>query len=169
MKTLLATLGLAALLSPALALADDAPPAQWQAHMAQFQQFHQKMEQLHVQARSQMLAALTPAHREALANIIGHQAIAQNPDPEAAARQINALLSPGEAQSVLRIHDATRAQAESLMQSMRSQMQHSMPPGAPDHPKMMEHSMPHDAGHILLMLAGHGEHEHGMMMVHPGA
>src|SRR5581483_9497700 len=139
MKTLLATVGLAVLLSPAIALADNAPPAQgaaqWQAHMAQFEQFHQKMEQLHTQARAQMLAALSPAHKEALANVIGHLAIAANPNAENDARQINALLSPGEAQAVVRIHDATRAQAESLMESMRSQMQRQLPPGASQHMK----------------------------------
>jgi hypothetical protein len=176
MKTLhIAALGFAALLVPAAALAQNAPPAppsaaEMQSHMAQFEQLHQKMEQMHTQARTQMLESLSAAHKAAIANIIGQLAIAPNPNPEAAARQIDGLLSPGERQSVLRIHDTLRSESRSLMESVRSQMPHPSMQGGPSHPfgdkgPNGQNRPPIDAGHILLMLANPGMHN--MMFHHP--
>lgn len=170
-------LGLA-LLSPAIALANDpaqAGPPQGgppPAVRAQFAQMHEKMEALHTQSRTEILNALTPAHKAAVANIIGQLAVAPNPNPEAAARQLDALLSGGERTSILRIHESMRSQMRSLMESMHSQMQQAMQQsGAPAGPPRVmhdgfggqQHAAP-DAGHILLMLgAFHGPHP---MMMH---
>jgi len=179
MKTLLATAVLAAAVGPALALADTtataAPPAppsaaQMQSRMAEFRQVHQRMEQLHTQARLEMLNSISPAHKTALANLLGQLAISEKPDIEATARQINSLLSPSEAQSVVRIHDALRSQMTALMEQVHSQMQRQAPPGA-QHPafKPMEQSnRPVDAGHIVLRLIvpSPGLHE-AMMAPHP--
>jgi uncharacterized membrane protein YdfJ with MMPL/SSD domain len=170
-------LGLA-LLSPAIALADDpaqAGPPQGgppPAVRAQFAQMHEKMDALHTQSRTEILSALTPAHKAAVANIIGQLAVAPNPNPEAAAHQLDALLSSGERSSILRIHESMRTQMRSLMESMHSQMQQAMQQsGAPAGPPRGmhegfgggQHAAP-DAGHILLMLgAFHGPHP---MMMH---
>jgi hypothetical protein len=163
MKTLLATLGFAALVGPGLALAQETaqPPtaAQMQSRMAEFQAVHQKMEQIHAQGRAQLLAALSPAHKAALANYIGQMAVATNPNPEVTARQIDALLTPAESQSVLRIHATLRDQMRSVMEQARTEMgRGGPPPGA--HPQ----ERAPDAGHILLMLAMPG----GPGMMHGG-
>jgi hypothetical protein len=147
MKTLLATLGFAALVGPGLALAQETaqPPtaAQMQSRMAEFQAVHQKMEQIHAQGRAQLLAALSPAHKAALANYIGQMAVATNPNPEVTARQIDAL----------------RDQMRSVMEQARTEMgRGGPPPGA--HPQ----ERAPDAGHILLMLAMPG----GPGMMHGG-
>jgi hypothetical protein len=171
MKVLLATFGLAVLLSPALALADDnaAPPsaAQMQTRSAEFQQMHQKMAQLHTQARTEMLAAITPAHKAAIANLIGQLAIAPNPNVDATAREIDSLLTPAESQSVIRIHEQAKTQMHALMESAHAQMERERPAGAPEHaPRPAMPNRPNDAGHIILMLAIPAPH--GMMMMHHG-
>jgi hypothetical protein len=172
MKKLLSIISLVALIGPAVALADEpgatAQSAQAGSRPAMFEQVHQKMQQIHTQARSQILAALTPAHKAALANIVGQLAIAPNPDVDAAARQLDSLLSTGEKQAVVRIHNEARTQMHSVMQAVHQQMAASMPPG--EHAlQIKEHSetaaAAPDAGHILLHLAM--PHEGMMMMHHP--
>lgn len=98
-------------------------PSQQQAWQQIMQQTHQQMEQLHTQARSKILGALTPAHRELLAQIVGSLAIAPNPDPDAAVRQLNAALSPGEAQAVLSAHSAVEQQMRAIMESTHQRFQ----------------------------------------------
>jgi len=168
-RSFVATLGLAVLVSPSLALADDqsAPPAAMQARHAEFAQFHEKMAALHAQARSQVLATLTPAHKAEVGNIIGALAVAQNPNPDGAARQIDALLSPGERNEILRIHETVRTQMHSMMESMHAQMEQAGAQGGPGHemhemPPHPESQQAPDAGHILLMLSAHPE-PHMMM------
>jgi hypothetical protein len=173
MKRAAATLSLALLVIPALALADDGPPPPGPALTTQNTQLHSamrqarsQMEQMHQQARAQMLGALSAAHRQLLANIAGQLAIAVTPDREAAARQLNAALSPAEQQSIVRIHTNLRAQSKAMMESLRSQFEAANPNGGanggPEHqnrpmPNMMQRP-PQDAGHILL-----GMSEMGMM------
>jgi hypothetical protein len=170
MKTLLATLGLAAVLGAVPALAQDNAPApnaaaQSQGRMAEFRQIHDRMRQLHTQARTQILAALSPAHKAAVGNIIGQLAVSANPNPDVAARQIDGLLTPAESQSIVRTHEAFRSQMRTIMEQMHAQMQAA---GAPDHPMKppsAQANRPVDAGHILLMLAA--PMPPGPMM-HPG-
>jgi hypothetical protein len=171
MKKLLSIISLAALLGPAVALADEvAQNAPSSPHAAVFEQVHQKMAQIHNQARSQILASLTPAHKAALANIVGQLAIAPNPDVDGAARQIDTLLSTGEKQSIVRIHDQAKAQMRSVMEAAHQQMAASMPAG--DHvvmqaPKEAQErgegtsAAAPDAGRMLLhMLIPHGGMHH---------
>src|SRR5215831_11866990 len=79
-------------------------PAQQQQIHQIMDQTHQQMQQLMSQARSRVLGSITPAHRQLLAQIVGNLAISPNPDWDAAAKQLNAALSPSESQAVLSTH-----------------------------------------------------------------
>jgi hypothetical protein len=93
---------------------------------AQMQQLHAQMSQIHTQARLQILASLSPAHRALLANVIGQLAIAPNPDRAAAARALDAALTPGEARSILATQLAARTQSHTLMEAARAQFEASL-------------------------------------------
>jgi hypothetical protein len=158
---------------PAIAAADQPTGPAMQAPTAAMQAAHQRMEQLHQQARSQILAALTPAHKALLARIVGELAIAPTPDVEGAARQLNAALSPGESGSILKTANGFHQAMRASMEATRAQIEKSEPSekGATVEKHVEFHSMSAnhalDAGHILLMLAspsGHGMGEHVMMM-----
>ncbi len=135
MKSILGVSTLAVLLATVPALADDqmqaaspapaAAVARPHAHDA-FRQTARQISQYRMQARSQMLGALTPAHRSLLATIAGQLAISTNPDPAAAAKQLDAALTPGESQAVLRAHDAMKTQARAAMTAARKQFEANM-------------------------------------------
>ena len=176
MKTLIATLSLAALVGPVAALADttstQGPPnaAQMQSRMAEFQQIHQRMEQIHTQARQEVLSSISPAHKTQIANLLGQLAISEKPDIDATARQINALLTPAESQAVVRIHNNARSQMSALMEQVHSQMQRQAPAGAPQHQfKTMPYSSnhPQDAGHLVMFMLIPGGHHEMMAPPHP--
>ena len=184
MRQLIAILSLGLLLSPALASAQDAgappppratPTAQQRALM---EQTRTQMQQIHAQARSQMLASLSPAHRTAVANVIGQMAISPNPNPALAARQIDAVLTRAEGQSILRTHQAAKAQMQTLHSQMRAQFESSLTPDqraqmeahraqfAQGHPGGMNaRPSSTDPGSILLRALGP---EHGGMHGGPG-
>ena len=129
------------------------------AAMTVMQQTHAKMQQLHAQARLSLLNSLTPAHRALLANVVGQLAISASPDAAAAARELDASLSPGERNSVLNVSTSFEQQAKQLMDSARQQLQasgaappmgmHAMGPGMHG----MTERMPSDAGTVLLGMA----------------
>jgi hypothetical protein len=172
-------LGLALSILPVAALADDtsgppgpppSPPtaAQRQAMFQTFRNFGQQEERLHQQARTQMLASITPAHRQAIANLIGQLAISANPQPETTARQIDALLSQSEQQRILATDASFRQQTKALHEQMRTQLENEFPEMAQHGDKMhgavvkdwSEHHND-DAGSVLMRtLAPH----HGMMI-----
>jgi Spy/CpxP family protein refolding chaperone len=175
-------LTLAFLLAPVAVFAQDAPPpgpppaagAPGPQRFAEMRQDRQQIEQLHAQARTQMLAALSPAHRAALANIVGQLAVSPNPDPRAAAQQLDALLSTGEKQSILNIETQAHAQMRTLMQAARARMEASLTPdqrAQMDSRATQRQDRPHeanrqpDAGRALLMTAIHAGPPEGM---HPG-
>lgn len=153
---------------------------QWQQVMTQNRQ---QMEQLHQQARTKILGSLTPAHRALLAQVAGSLATAPNPDENAAARQLDAALSPGEAQAVVSTHNAFRSQMRALMQGahqrmlsiltsqQRAQMQmpengqHSMGMGGRTFDRMYSPRQI-TAGWILLHFASGGPDGPMMMMRH---
>jgi hypothetical protein len=164
-------LALALSLIPAVALAQDTnssqPPtdAQRQAMHQMLQQFEQSEQQLHDQLRSQVLGGLTPAHRRAIAAEIGNLVISPNPDMDAAAKQIDAILSPGERQRILVAHAAYASQAHQLHEQMQSQLQSEIPNA---HPPTEGHMMTaamqmqmRDPGWILLRALP--PHERGTM------
>ena len=147
---------------PIGALAQDAnsPPAptadQRQQMRQTFERFGQQEMQLHQQMRSQILSSLTPVHLRYVAATIGQLATEQNPDPQAAAKRLDQVLSPSERQRILAAHSSFRQQSMALHEQMRSQMQSEMPAGHPDwrgHDESKEtmSQMPTDAGSILLM------------------
>ncbi len=178
MNRSLIALALAVSLVPAAALAQDAPPQpptdqQRQAMHQTFERYAQQEEQLHQQLRYQVLSALSPVHRRAVAATIGELAIEENPDIQGAAKRLDMMLSPAERQRILAAHSAFREQSRQLHQQMRTEMQNEMPAG---HPPMtgkpngsMQHPQP-DAGTILLMaLTPHpmmGMGWHGPQMTH---
>ena len=132
------------------------------------QQFFQQEEQLHQQMRSQILSALSPVHRRAVAATIGNLAVAENPDLQAAARQLDQTLTPAEKQRILSAHETFKNQSMQLHEQMRAAMASEMPAG---HPMMAgNHTMtnmhpPTDAGSILLMALA--PHPLMNMMMHP--
>jgi hypothetical protein len=180
-KSLLA-LAFALSIIPITALADDnnAPPqltsAQRQALQQTFQRFKSQEEQLHQQMRYQILSGLTPIHRRSVAATIGDLAIEANPDPSAAAKRIDMLLSPGERQRIISTHNAFRSQSMQLHDQMRSELRSEMPADMQsrfdkhDQNKQREEAMsrmPTDAGTILLHVLSHtGMDEHAGMMMH---
>jgi len=173
-------LALALSVVPIGALAQDsnAPPSptpdQRQAMHQTFERFAQQEEQLYQQMRLQIISSLTPVHLRAVGATIGELAIAANPDSQAAAKRLDAMLSPGEQQRVIAAHSSFMTQSRQLHDQMRQQLQSAMPA---DHPNMMEHGpqngmMPLrqlDAGTLLLMaLSPHPMMAmmHGMGMMH---
>jgi hypothetical protein len=173
----IALLGFAFAMSPALVAAQTSPAPEAAAasfphpNTAQMEQMRAQMEQIHARTRQQMLASLTPAHRAAVANIIGQLAIAPNPNRQAAAAAIDALLSPGERNSVLSVETAAHTQARSLMEASRAQfeaslsadqraeMQARMDARTDEHRGAMNRTRPApDAGSVLLRLGGGEEH-----------
>lgn len=136
------------------------------AAMQIMEQAHARMVQLHSQARASMLNALTVAHRNLLAQVVGQLAIAPTPDAAAAARVLDNNLSSAEAKSILNISSATEQQVRQLMDATHKQMQAVMPSsgeahgpwaaGMPPHPLGVNPSLANDPGMILLMTSMHG-------------
>ena len=157
--------------------AQNLTPAQQQQIHQVMDQTHQQMEQLMSQTRSRVLGSITSAHRQLLAQVVGNLAIAPNPDWDAAAKQLNAALSPGEAQAVLSAHQAAMQQMMSLMQATHQRIesvigtQHSqMPNGHPNestHDRVYFKGPPGSltAGEVLLHLSENGFGDH-MFMTH---
>jgi hypothetical protein len=163
MKQFFALVALCTIALPSVALAQSSPPPMGpRPNMAGFKQMHDQAERVHRAERAQVLAALTPAHRELLANIVGNMAIAANPDHKAASARLDAALSPGEKSAVLAAHKTAMTQMHDAMIAMRAQM--PQPQGSPrPHPTWQhrEHHTP-TAGELVLMIAtGHGG-PHGM-------
>jgi hypothetical protein len=124
-------------------------------------QMDSQMHQLSVQARTAVLQAITPQHRQLLAQIVGALAIAPDPDYNAASKQLNAALSQQEAQSVLRISAQFHQQMHTLMQAHMQQMERDSAKEAGE-TRTESHNvmymgghgpMQMDAGTCLLMLA----------------
>ena len=175
MRSFLLTLALVGLTAPVAALAQDAtggpPPSSWAQHSAVFEQAHQQIERLHEQARAQMLAALSPAHKQLVAQIAGQLAVAPNPDFPAAVRKLDASLTPAEQQSVLRTHEAFKQQMHSVMEqafkSLPQDQQQQIQAHMQEHHQGMGsngHQRPQLTAGALLLMPSHGG---GPMMMHP--
>jgi hypothetical protein len=117
--------------------------------------FMEQARKLHQQYRSQMLAALTPEHRQLLATLAGQLATSDNPDPRAAAQKLDAALSPAEKQGVVNAANTLRTQMQKLHQQMMAQfpprtLERRADPGmlllSPDHTAMGMRVMSFGAG-----------------------
>jgi hypothetical protein len=158
-------MSLALLLTPAAALAQATPPAappgaagqpMQRPDFAAMRKVREQVEQIRSAGRSQMLGALTPEHRALLASLVGQLATAPNPDPKAAAQQLDSALTPAESQAVLAAADQMRTQMRSTLEAARAQMQGSADQGAgPPDGGGLRHNGRHgertpDAGRVLL-------------------
>lgn len=163
---------LLALGASAPAFAQTPPPTPNAGQRQEFRQMRQQMEQIHKQARAEILGALTPAHKSLLATVAGQLATSVNPDYNAAAQRLDAALSSGEKQKIVAAAQSAMAKARAAMEAMRAQM-----PQEPGGPMMRAGGMgmgPHgaqeskrmtDAGWILLHMTAAGGP--GMHMEHP--
>jgi hypothetical protein len=145
-------------------LAQNMPPTPSPAMRQQFEQMRGQMQQIRTQERSQMLAALSPAHRELLSSVVGQLATSTNPDYRSAAQRLDSALSSSEKTAVLNASSNARTKERALFASMRSKFPH--PQGAsrrPNRPSHAHHTP--DAGFMLLSLAGPGP-AMGMMGPH---
>jgi hypothetical protein len=154
---------------PAVAFAQNgAPPApgaappRWSDH-GPMRQVRGQLENIRQQERDKVLAALTPAHRQLLANVAGQMAVSQSPDPRAAAAQLDAALTPGEKDTILAAHRDAISQIHAIFQQyMQSQQQ-----SGEMKPRRIEHRAPRQltAGDIVLMVSHAGPppfaHPHG--------
>jgi hypothetical protein len=185
MKTGFLALALALTLLPISAIAQNAPPPEAQPAMTDqqrqamyntFKQIHTQEETLHKQLRAQVLASLTPLHRQAVASLIGQLAIAANPDEAVTAKQIDVLLSNGEKSQILAAHSNYLNQSKALHQQAMAQMQKYLPSGGPESGKQhmgmhgKSHTQVTDPATILLhVLSSDGDmHGHGGMMMPMG-
>jgi hypothetical protein len=105
--------------------------------MSVMRQVHAQAEAAHVQTRARMLAALTPAHRTAVANVIGQLALAASPNARAGAQALDAVLSPAEKQSILNIAAAERSNMHALMQQARTTFESTL--SADERARMEQH------------------------------
>ena len=113
--------------APAVAVAQTAPlptsggaPALNAQQQAALRQLRIQFQQSRLQTRARLLAALTPAHRAAVANIVGQLALTSNPNPHAAVQALDTILAPAERQSILNIAAAERANTQTLRQQQKA-------------------------------------------------
>ena len=162
MKRLFLALALV-LAVPAMAGAQQASGSPGPAMRQQFRADKQQMMKLHQQFRTQVLGALTPAHKQLYATVVGNLAIAASPDPRAAAKQLDAALSASEKTAILSANAQFMTAMKSMWQQMMANHPWPKPSGSPRPKRGGGPRKPHtpDAGEVLIgMAGGHG----GMMM-----
>ncbi len=167
MKQFFGLVALCGLLLPSVALAQNAPPPMQRPDMAGMKQVMEQVESIHRAERTQVLAALTPAHRALLARIVGEMAIAATPDHKAAAARLDAALSSSEKSAVLAANKTAMTQMHDAMHAMMAKMPRPQGSAGP-HP-MWKHRERHtpSAGEVALMVAtGYGG-EHGRIPFGP--
>jgi hypothetical protein len=118
-------LSLVLVFTPAAAVAQTGPQPTTAAstrtvqQQAALRQLRVQFEQSRLQTRARFLAALTPAHRTAVANIVGQLELTVNPNLRAGAQALDAVLTPGEKQSILNIAAAEKANTQVLRQQQK--------------------------------------------------
>jgi formate dehydrogenase maturation protein FdhE len=138
-----------------------------------FQVIRQTMQQqqaMHKQFRAKVLAAITPAHRNLLASLVGQLAISASPDPRGVIKKLDAALSSGEKQAILNVAQTFMAQQRAQRQAMMAKFR-AANPNFPS-PRPMRSGEPKerhtgDAGALLFMLAtggGPGMGNHRFML-----
>src|SRR5215467_2150812 len=112
----------ASLFTPLGALADNTPPpppGQGLPGFGAFQQVHEQVDKARTQARTTMLNALSPQHRNLLAQVVGGLAVSQTPDINAAAKTLDNELSPGESKAIVDASNALDQQIKKIMEAAR--------------------------------------------------
>jgi hypothetical protein len=77
--------------------------------------------------RAQILAALSPQHRAAVASAVSALTLSANPDPHAAAQALDVVLTPAEKTSIVNIDAAQRASFEALMEQQMAAFALTLP------------------------------------------
>jgi hypothetical protein len=149
-----AALVVALMFAPLRAFADSSPPPEPGGPGGPMGQVRAQLDQVRAQARSAALNALTPASRTLLSQVVGQLAVAATPDVSAAAKQLDAELSPREAKAILDAQNALETQTQAIIDKARAAAGDSAgpdqnrprPPGPDDQTQS-------DAGLALLRLA----------------
>ena len=151
---------------PVLVFAQAQPPGPGPSDMpwprpdsGAMRQTMQQQKALHKQFRAKVLAAITPAHRNLLASLVGQLAIAASPDPQAAIKKLDAALSSGEKQAILNVAQSFHEQMIAKFRAANPNMPSPRP--RPSGQERM-HRTP-DAGALLFMVATMEGHGPGMM------
>lgn len=150
-----AALCAALLFVPLASLADSTPPPPppGPPNFGAFQQIRTQVDKARAQARTTMLNALSSQHRSLLAQVVGSLAIAPTPDVSAAAKTLNAALTPAESKAILDASGALDQQIKQIMDAARQEA--GEPPGAAMGMRINvgADQGPPDAGMILLRSA----------------
>jgi hypothetical protein len=110
-------------------------------------QYDAKMEEVksaRLASRARMVGALTAAHKQLLAQIVGDLAIGPKPDSDAAAARLDAVLSPSESRAII-------SSQEAFNRELLSGSEMLINPGPGSHSRSVS---PHeeDAARILLSM-----------------
>jgi hypothetical protein len=127
-----------------------------------------QMMALHKQFRAKVLAAITPAHRNLLASLVGQLAISSNPDPRGAIAKLDAALSSGEKQAILSAAQSFRSQMRAAREAAMAKLRAAnpnMPSPRPMPSGMQRERRTPDAGALLFMIVAGGPGP-GMMGPH---
>lgn len=138
---------------PIGAFADTPPAPPPDGPPGPMEQVHAQMEQAQSQARTAALNALTPANRALLGQVVGQLATASVPDVGAAAKTLDAALSPKEAKAILDAQTALETHMRQVMEQVRGQMGGPPGPGRMMGPPPGSGAQAPDAGAALLRLA----------------
>ena len=167
MKKLLALFAILAAV-PVISLAQVQPPPgappmggppMGQRDRGMMRQNMEQMITLHKQFRAKVLAAITPAHRNLLASLVGQLAISSNPNPGDAIAKLDAALSSGEKQAVLNAFQSFRSQERAMREAAMAKFRAANPnmPSPRPMPSGMERERhTPNAGALLFMLAAGG-------------
>jgi hypothetical protein len=116
-------------------------------------QVRAQLDQVRAQARSTALNALTPASRTLLSQVVGQLAVAATPDVNAAAKQLDAELTPREAKAILDAQNTLLTQTQAIIEKARAAAGDSTGPDQ-NRPRLgSDDQTQNDAGLALLRLA----------------
>ena len=170
MKPAIFALSLALLGAPTLASAQPAPPpdqsqgpVEGHTRNPQFAQMHAQMRALMQQTRAAELSALSPAHKQLLANLAGQLALSASPNFKAAAATLDRALSASESSAILQADQNFRTQASAMHQAMMaarppSDNAQAGGPQAGGPPRMGNHEAKQRTAGQLLLEPPHGGH-----------
>ena len=124
--------------------------------------FGEKQRALMESSRANLFAAVMPAHREAVAQIIGELAMSSTPDANAAAKQVDAVLSPAEKDAIIAAYQDARAPMAAGWPAPALIAQRPIAPPPAVHANWKTRTP--DAGWYLVVSAQYGPRIRGMLM-----